>query len=410
METEQSPDTNVDFKQIILDLRRDLLVTFPELCDNLHSDLASCETDEQSVQNIYEHCKAIFPERFFDILYQNNDIWSDNEINTTFLPGLDFANLMIDENVTEQTRATVWKYLQLILLSITSSLNTGESFGDTAKLFEAINEDEFKKKLEDTVNQMHDMFENVTNTDESETSDTDNASDDRPGPKINLDNLPNPEELHSHITGMLDGKLGRLARDIAEETAQNLDIDMEGSEDAGDVFKKLFQNPGKLMNLVKDVGYKLDEKIKSGDISESELLEEAGEIMNKMKDMPGMPGMDNIKDLLKNMGMPGDPSKAFNSKAFKSHMEQNMRMAKMKERMRKKQQAQAQAQAQTQAQSSRWSDGSQMPKTSLEEAQRNAEEAARQLLEAEDNENDTVSRQQKKSKGRKKNKKKNRKR
>ena len=40
METEQSPDTNVDFKQIILDLRRDLLVTFPELCDNLHSDLA----------------------------------------------------------------------------------------------------------------------------------------------------------------------------------------------------------------------------------------------------------------------------------------------------------------------------------------------------------------------------------
>ena len=39
--------------------------------------------------------------------------------------------------------------------------------------------------------------------------------------------LPNAEEIHDHITGMLDGKLGQLAREIAEETASNLNFDME---------------------------------------------------------------------------------------------------------------------------------------------------------------------------------------
>ena len=35
------------------------------------------------------------------------------------------------------------------------------------------------------------------------------------------------------------------------------------------------------MDLVKNVGGKLDEKIKSGEINESELLEEAAEIVQK---------------------------------------------------------------------------------------------------------------------------------
>jgi hypothetical protein len=39
---------------------------------------------------------------------------------------------------------------------------------------------------------------------------------------------------------MLEGKLGKLAKEIAEETAENLDlgIDMDGSSDMKDVFNK----------------------------------------------------------------------------------------------------------------------------------------------------------------------------
>jgi len=100
----------------------------------------------------------------------------------------------------------------------------------------------------------------------------------------------------------LGGKLGDLAREIAEETTQNLNIDMEGVTDAKDVFQKLFSNPGKLMNMVKSVSDKLDEKMRSGDINKNELMTEASEMLNKMKNMPGMP---NIQELLGKMGMGG---------------------------------------------------------------------------------------------------------
>ena len=55
-----------------------------------------------------------------------------------------------------------------------------------------------------------------------------------------------------------------------------------------DFMKNLFKNPTKILSIVKNIGSKLEEKFKSGEMKESELLEEAQEIMGKMKDMPGL--------------------------------------------------------------------------------------------------------------------------
>ena len=60
------------------------------------------------------------------------------------------------------------------------------------------------------------------------------------------------------------------------------------------------------MNLVKKVGSKLDNKIKSGAIKESELLEEASDLVNKMKNMPGM---NNLESMFAKMGMPKGKSR-----------------------------------------------------------------------------------------------------
>ena len=49
------------------------------------------------------------------------------------------------------------------------------------------------------------------------------------------------------------------------------------------------------------MGDSLDKKIKDGDINESELMEEALEMMNNFKNMPGM---DNMQEMFKKMGMP----------------------------------------------------------------------------------------------------------
>ena len=109
---------------------------------------------------------------------------------------------------------------------------------------------------------------------------------------------------------------------------------MEGATSVDDVFKRLFTNPTKLMDLVKNVGSKLDNKIKSGEIKESELLEEASALVDKMKTMPGM---DNLENMFSKMGIPGmGKGSKVDMNAFHRHMEQNMRSARMKDRMRSK--------------------------------------------------------------------------
>ncbi len=366
-----------EFNKIIKDFVNDLHTTFSDIITEdkyqklflFIKDVVDEEEYNLYVKELFDYCKTVFPERFFDILYQNNDMFSNEEVNTNFLPNLDFK-LLWSEDISDKTRETIWKYLQLILFTIITSVNNEKSFGDTARLFEAINEDEFKNKLEDTIGEMSKMFENMNFNIENESNDNsdnqgvsyeNNYNDDVTNPETRekdftnfknefAKNLPNAEDIHNHITGMMDGKLGKLAKEIAEETYNDLDINIDPSNaNMSSIFKQLLSNPNKIMNLVKNVGSKLDNKIKSGDIKESELLEEASELMNKMKNMPGMgnlegmlnkmgmPGMGNLEGMLNKMGMPGMTGGGkVNMNAFNQHMQQNMKNAKMRERMKSK--------------------------------------------------------------------------
>jgi len=140
--------TLTDIKKIVIDFTRDILVTFPEQKISLHPDLQSlmnANEEEHTKANeallaVYAHCKKVYPERFFDILYQNNDVFNSP---IEFLPGIDFSLLWADKDLSEKTRETIWKYLQLLLFTMVSSISDGSSFGDTAKLFEAFDENEF---------------------------------------------------------------------------------------------------------------------------------------------------------------------------------------------------------------------------------------------------------------------------
>ena len=65
--------------------------------------------------------KKLYPERFFDILYQNVDIFDNSEMNTKFLPNIEFKDIW-KEDISEKTREVIWKYLQLVLFSVSSGL------------------------------------------------------------------------------------------------------------------------------------------------------------------------------------------------------------------------------------------------------------------------------------------------
>ena len=327
-----------EFYKIINDFIGDILITFPEYSGlisrwwNRPSDTKSMEEESKKKETlfIFRHCVKAFPERFFDILYKNVEIFKEeSEINTVFLPGIVFKQIW-NLDISDNTKDTIWKYLQLILFSVIGSVNSSSDFGDTAKLFEAINEEELKKKLEETLNGMNNLF--------------DTPKMDASFNKVNMENIPNAEQLHEHINSMMGGKLGKLALELAEDTARDLNLDMDNTGDVKDVFQKMFKNPGKMMNMVKNIGGKIDEKIKSGEIKESELMEEGMELLNKMKNMPGM---GNMEQMFSQMGIPGLGKGAkINMGAMESQLNKNMKNAKTKERLRAKVEANAKAREQ----------------------------------------------------------------
>lgn len=326
-----------EFNKIIKDFSNDLSNTFPEYAPFIDKWWSNTKYSNP-VEYLYEFCLKKMPPRFFDILYKNVDMFSEtSNLDTEFLPNIHFRNLW-QCDISDNTRETIWRYLQLILFAIIGKMDNTDAFGETVKLFKAIEENDLKSTLEETMSKMYEFFENNKTDEKGENKNDDDDEDNTSSEGINMENIPNAENLHEHIRGMLGGKLGELAMEIANETASELNLGVDGDlnseSNVKDVFQKLMKNPAKLMSLVKNVGSKLDEKIKSGSIKESELISEASDIINKMKDMPGM---GDIQSMLKKMGMAkGMGGGKFDFSAMESKLNQNMKQAQMREKMKEK--------------------------------------------------------------------------
>ena len=382
-------DLSPEFKKIISDFVADIATVFPE-----HGD-ACAAVYNTDMAAVYEHCKRTYAPQFFNILYRNDAVLFAEPID--LLPGLNFKALWETPDISDATKEAVWKYLQLVMFSVVSDLSDTATFGDAAKLFEAIDESVLKTKLEEVMQEMQDMFKTdgtdpatatggggATASDQATGQSEDQASGQEKGfPLPGMD----PNSMHEHLNGLLGGKIGSLAKEIAEETAAELNLDTADEASVQSVFQNLFKNPGKLMGIVKSVGQKLDAKMKSGEIKESEIMQEASDLMHKMKKMPGinnmadllkkmggmggMGGMEGMADIAKmaaSMGLGGGGKNAkFNMGAMQSHLNQNLKSAKTKERMQQKlDQRKAEAQKavlQVQSQNAKFSTGETVERT-----------------------------------------------
>ena len=382
-------DISAEFQTIILDFLRDIDCSFPEYREVLERYLGYSHEMKPMPNDLYielySHCREVYPVKFFDILYKSETLFAstetaapeteeagasektDSDTGVEFLPGVDFREIWATPDITENTKDIIWKYLQLILFSIVNNLSDMGSFGDTAKLFEAIDDNELKTKLEEVIGEMGSMFSNSGGTgdgsgsgtgagagteglDESFKKATDFMNEAFGGASAAAGSesgsgsgttppIPDASSIHEHLSSILNGKIGKLAKEIAEETAADLNLDMESETSMKGVFQQLLKNPGKLSGIIKTVGSKLDSKLKSGELKESEIMQEASELMAKMKNMPGM---NNLASMLSKMGMnvPGGMGGGTGGKvnfgAMQSQLTKNMKQAQMRERLLKK--------------------------------------------------------------------------
>lgn len=288
-----------EFRSIIEDFVTDIRTTFPEYIPIIEKwwKHGSPEEKEEQCKVVFTHCLRTMPTKMFDILKQNPELFKGND--TEFLPGIVFKYLW-ESDISDKSRAVIWKYLQAILNSITNSIKIP---GFDGNIFEHFNEKEMGEKLEETMKGIHEMFKSDVPTEGIE------------------------EKFHK----MTQGKIGKLAFELAEETAKNLTMD-ENITSTQDIFSSLLKNPTKMLNIVQNMGSKLEEKMNLGEIDENEIMNEGMEMIQKMKDMPGFGDLGKIFGNFEKMM----PKTSTQKGQFETKVKQTAKMTKMKERMNRK--------------------------------------------------------------------------
>lgn len=321
-----------NFRQTIQDFTTDIQTTFPEYSDKLSQWITM---DDETCEKLFDYCSTFYPPHFFDILYQNEDIYKEEEL--FFLPDINFVSIFNCTEISDKTRQTIWKYLQLILFMVAGNIKDKSMFGDTANIFEGIEESDLEEKLKDTMSDIQGFF-NKMNIDISDTDISDNifenlGSDEEHSTDASGFQMPNMENIHNHLKSLFDGKIGRFAKDLAEELSGEFSEISGGS--TANMLKQMMKNPKRIMDLVKKIGEKIKQKMESGEISKEEMMGEASEILNKMKEMGGEKEMNNmLKKFAGSMGM-GKNSKV-NMGAFQNMMKQESMRERMRNKVQKK--------------------------------------------------------------------------
>jgi hypothetical protein len=278
----------------------DMVPTFPEAAEALEK--VTLLTEEQFIEATAPH----YAGSFFYLLQKNDEVFSTGSDPLMFLPGIDFRPLWNADGLSDATRDAIWRHLQLVMFELVPRVTDKTQFGDSATLFEAITPEQLQEELEAAFAGLEEGAEGVDGT---EVPDAEAAAG----------------QFTEHISGLMGGSLGRLAGEIAEEVGQDLGLTRDATQKE---VMDLLRDPTRMIKLVKTIGKRLEEKIASGEVKESELLEEAAGVVGKLKDVPGA-------DRLRQMFGSAASSKASQA-ATSAALKQRIGKAKQRERLQAK--------------------------------------------------------------------------
>jgi len=254
--------TNIEYFNSTLKLFVSNIIKFyPEYNDVLNEYYKDILENENSSDDKYV---KRFMRKFADykevISTKNNDLFNESIF---FLKNLDFKDIWENEKTDESIKNTIWDYLQTLYIigeTITSDSNKIKSLVES-----------LKKKRNN---------EPLDDNDSEENKDLMNM----------LQNLSDKKEPLNFDEKMLDnGLIGNLAKELAGDINlddMNLNLDNSDGEmpNIGDIFGKLMSgdNPMKFMNLIQNVGQKIQTKLSDGNLDKTKLLDEAQNMMGML--------------------------------------------------------------------------------------------------------------------------------
>ena len=313
---------STEFIKVINDFISAIRTTFPEYSQVLDKWATNPE-------RLYYFCMRKYPSRSGDIFSKNVSIFDeDSEVDTEFLPHIHFKNLWQYEDLSENSKETIWGYLQLLTLSLEIPAKASTV---------SPSEEDMNAIVQNALEHMTELWKNneasTTSTPET-NSETNEVREEDP-------NVPHIPQMNTDMfEGIFSGKMASIAKELVEETAGTLNFDENASIE--EATKQLFTNPENLSNLMKSVSTKLTERMSNGELDQQELMNEAMAMMGKMGSVPGLGDVfGNMFNAMTNGGNPhNSKSKTKVTQNYKNMTNQEKIRARLRNKVNNTQQLQ----------------------------------------------------------------------
>ena len=244
---------NYTFKLFIKDIIK-IKSEYKETLEEYYKELLeqeNCNDDKyikRFMRKIGEHKKLISEKN--DKLFANSIL---------LLKNVDFHELWNSEGITQEYKDTIWEYLQTLYVLGETIISDSDKIKNLVENFKKIRNKEDVKVESGEDEELINMIKNL-----SENQDKEN-------PVFDENILEN-------------GLIGGLAKELAEDiNLEDLNLNIsENSDNLNDVFSNLLSgdNPMNFMNLIQNVGQKIQTKLESANLDQGKLMEEAQTIMD----------------------------------------------------------------------------------------------------------------------------------
>lgn len=303
-----APSCVATFNSTVMDLVSELKGTFPELNDIIDERYVSLSPDDNTVMEWFE---ANAKDHHSKLTAKDASLFKEHT-SLFLLPDINFSQLWKCK-LTRANKNAIWKYLHVLLLLVShhnmqettqsvATVPTTESSGENAtntlsdnmkSTFEQWNKmlddkqlaPEELQSMKNQSEKIMKLMETLHKSNEEEGDDEENEDDTA---SEGSGKAPTMEDLKNDpfVRQLENSKIAQFAKELTDEIDMgSLGLSEKDAkvESFQDVFGIMGKDPQKMFGLVKSVGDKIQSKMKSGDIQQSELLGEAQQLMRSMQ-------------------------------------------------------------------------------------------------------------------------------
>jgi len=284
---------NYNLKLFVLDI----IKIFPELEETLREYYAVVLTEDSSNEDkfIKRYMRKMTDYKQY-ISQKNNDIFNES---IHVLKGVDFKELWEKKEMKESIKTTVWDYIQTLFVigeTIVSDSNSIKKLVENFKKLRDTDESDDAKNLDEPSDSTTSKEHLLENDDEGVGEGGGKGGGEGSGEGTDDQVLEMLKSL-SEKTAQNDapelneelinnGLIGNLAKELSEDiNLDDFNLNMnEDNSNVGEVFSNLISgdNPMKFMNLIQNVGQKIQSKLSDGNIDQSKLVDEAQKMMGML--------------------------------------------------------------------------------------------------------------------------------